>query len=93
MSERRAVEHRNESEMNTVGRYERIFPPSFEPFQSRPTVFPGGIERMIRIWERSRERNRGGYGSGVLFDVFGHRRSTVTSCSPWTSSATPPPAC
>jgi hypothetical protein len=37
-----------------------------DDFDPKPTVPTGGLERMIQIWEASRDANSGGYGSGVL---------------------------
>ena len=61
-------------------------PDDFEP---KPTLPTGGLERMIQIWEASRDANSGGYGSGVLQHISNwgapspqHR----TSCSPFTAT-------
>ena len=55
-------------------RAERV-PSDFRPI---PTVFAGGLDRMIAVWERSREVNAGGYGpSGFLFKAF---HDSVTPC-------------
>lgn len=61
-----------------------IFPAGFDP---KPTVFNGGIDRMIKLWEAHRDVNEGGYGSGVVchIDEWG-KASKVTSCSPFTAT-------
>ena len=38
-------------------------PDDFEP---KPTLPTGGLERMIQIWEASRDANSGGYGSASV---------------------------
>ena len=63
------------------------FPDTFDP---APTVFAGGIKRMLEIWETLRDQNAGGYGGSVVQQIGtgkdrwqispNHTRST--SCSP-----------
>ena len=55
-------------------------------YPAEPTVYRDGLDRMLRIWEASRDANTGGYGSGTLFSVWGHHVSTVTSCTPFTGT-------
>jgi len=66
------------------------FPEGFDP---KPTVFKGGIKRMVAIFNTLRGQNKGGYGSGVVQQVgTGEHRwgkpgsSEVTSCSPFTAT-------
>ena len=42
------------------------FPDSFDP---APTVFAGGIKRMLEIWETLRDQNAGGYGGSVVQQI------------------------
>ncbi|MBL8620503.1 MAG: hypothetical protein JNK64_04340 [Myxococcales bacterium] len=60
------------------------------PFAPAPTILNGGIDRAVRCWEACREANPGGYGAGVVqrVDGWGMRVSDVTSCSPFTATAT-----
>ncbi|TMQ15238.1 MAG: hypothetical protein E6J90_17550 [Deltaproteobacteria bacterium] len=63
-----------------------MIPDGFDP---KPTVFTGGLERMIKIWESSRDVNDGGYGGGVLQHVTGWGTPSshkTTSCSPFTAT-------
>ena len=56
-----------------------------DDFAPKPTVFTGGMARMIRLWECCRDANAGGYGSGVLQSIRGWGKMSsrqVTSCSP-----------
>lgn len=60
-----------------------------DDFAPKPTVFTGGMARMIRLWECCRDANAGGYGSGVLQSIRGWgspSSSRVTSCSPFTAT-------
>src|SRR5690606_8413700 len=67
------------------------FPEDFDP---APTVFKGGIKRMVEIWETLREQNPGGYGGSVLQQVGTGKNkwkiqphaSLMTSCSPFTAT-------
>ena len=60
------------------------FPADFAP---RPTVFPGGLDRMIGLWNKARDKNTGGYGGNRLFQISGWSGTgTVTSCSPFTAT-------
>jgi len=55
----------------------------------KPTLPTGGLERMIQIWEASRDTNSGGYGGGVLQHVSDWAKpssSHTTSCSPFTAT-------
>ena len=61
-------------------------PDDFEP---KPTLPTGGLERMIQIWEASRDANSGGYGSGVLQHISNWGAPSPqrkTSCSPFTAT-------
>ncbi|MGE0399068.1 MAG: hypothetical protein AB7T06_20325 [Kofleriaceae bacterium] len=56
-----------------------------------PTVFEGGLDRMVQIWNDLRKRNTGAYGSGVVSIIdgwgqFGKSCTTVTACSPFTAN-------
>lgn len=60
------------------------FPADFAP---RPTVFPGGLDRMVRLWNKARDKNTGGYGGNRLFQISGWSGTgTETSCSPFTAT-------
>lgn len=60
------------------------FPADFKP---EPTVFKGGLDRMIQLWEKAREKNSGGYGGNRLFQCEGWAGTgSVTSCSPFTAT-------
>lgn len=60
------------------------FPADFAP---KPTVFAGGLDRMISLWNKARERNTGGYGGNRLFQIRGWAGTgTMTSCSPFTAT-------
>jgi len=66
------------------------FPDNFAP---EPTVFKGGIKRMIDIWNTLRDKNPGGYGGGAVLQAIGGRKNAwgvpvgnVTSCSPFTAT-------
>ncbi len=63
------------------------------PWDPEPTPFTGGLERMIKLWEKARDANDGGYGSNRLFKVgkkggggawASNIISSKTSCSPFT---------
>jgi len=61
-------------------------PDNFDP---KPTLPTGGLERMIQIWEASRDANSGGYGSGVLQQISDWPTPNPdhkTSCSPFTAT-------
>ena len=61
-------------------------PDNFDP---KPTIPTGGLDRMIRIWEASRDANSGGYGGSVLQHVSGWGKpgtKHTTSCSPFTAT-------
>src|SRR6516165_1041356 len=61
-------------------------PDDFDPKLTVPT---GGLERMIQIWEASRDANSGGYGSGVLQHISNWGTPSPqhkTSCSPFTAT-------
>jgi len=65
----------------TSGRYADGFDP-------KPTVFKGGIKRMVAIFNTLRDQNPGGYGPGVVQKIgnwFGATQN-VTSCSPFTAT-------
>lgn len=53
-----------------------------------PTVFQGGVERMIKIFNDLREENTGAYGSGVCGGIsgWGIKGRSITSCSPFTAT-------
>jgi hypothetical protein len=56
-----------------------------------PTVFEGGLDRMVKIWNDLRKRNAGAYGSGIVSIVdkwggFSTKCSDVTACSPFTAN-------
>jgi hypothetical protein len=60
-----------------------------DDFDPKPTIPTGGLERMIQIWEASRDINSGGYGGGVLQHIsdWGKANSSqTTSCSPFTAT-------
>ena len=60
-----------------------------DDFTPKPTVFTGGMARMIRLWECCRDANAGGYGSGVIQSIRGWSKLSsrqVTSCSPFTAT-------
>jgi hypothetical protein len=66
------------------------FPDDWSP---APTVFKGGIQRMLDIWENLRGKNAGGYGPGAILQAIGKGKdrweiatSNVTSCSPFTAT-------
>lgn len=67
------------------------YPDNFDP---SPTVFAGGIKRMLEIWETLRDQNAGGYGGGVVQQIgAGKHRWQIhpdatrsTSCSPFTAT-------
>jgi len=71
----------------------RIEYPIFDG-QPKPTVFKGGIKRMMQIWNDLRDMNTGAYGSGRLIAKIstwpgtgtGLDKLPVTSCSPFTST-------
>lgn len=66
---------------------EKVFPVGFAP---KPTVFPGGVDRIVRCFEELRDLNTGGYKGGFLKSVgdwgFKAHLGTVTSCSPFTGT-------
>jgi hypothetical protein len=69
--------------------FKQDFPPEFEP---EPTVFSGGLDRMIKIWEAHRDANDGGYGSGIVcsvspWSIKPNAKTAWTSCSPFTATA------
>jgi len=60
-----------------------------DDFDPQPTIPTGGLERMIQIWEASRDTNSGGYGGGVLQQISGWGKPNpkhTTSCSPFTAT-------
>ena len=56
------------------------------PFAPEPTVFTGGLTRMVKAFEDLRALNKKGYGSGLLLKVWGAKPCPVTSCSPFTGT-------
>jgi len=62
--------------------------PYWEGFDPKPTVFKGGIKRMVELFNTLRGQNAGGYGSGVVQKVGGwpSNPQNVTSCSPFTAT-------
>jgi hypothetical protein len=66
----------------------------WEGFAPEPTVFKGGIKRMIEIWETLREQNAGGYGGSVVQQIGSGKhkwgihpnKTKSTSCSPFTAT-------
>lgn len=62
--------------------------------EARPTVFKGGVARLVQIWNDMKAVNKGGYGSGRLIcAVDGWKGSgktgtkfPVTACSPFTAN-------
>lgn len=66
-------------------------PPSPVPedFDPQPTVFPGGIAKMLSCFEKLRELNTEGYRSGTVLakvDGWGVRVDKATTCSPFTAT-------
>jgi len=66
------------------------FPDDWDP---KPTVFKGGVQRIVDIWTELRRKNTGGYGPGSILTSVGHGKdkwqvaaSSVTSCSPFTAN-------
>jgi hypothetical protein len=60
-----------------------------DDFDPKPTIPTGGLERMIQIWEASRDTNSGGYGGGVLQHISDWGKPSLkhtTSCSPFTAT-------
>src|SRR5215471_8066424 len=60
-----------------------------DDFDPKPTIPTGGLERMIQIWEASRDTNSGGYGGSVLQHISGWGTPSAThktSCSPFTAT-------
>ena len=61
-----------------------------DDFAPQPTVFNGGPDRQIQIWEACHALNAGGYGSGVVQNIksmgCGQNSKQVTSCSPFTAT-------
>jgi hypothetical protein len=60
-----------------------------DDFDPKPTLPTGGLERMIQIWEASRDTNSGGYGGSVLQHISGWGTPSLqhtTSCSPFTAT-------
>ena len=63
-------------------------------FDPKPTVFKGGIDRMIQVFNALRDQNQGGYGGGVVNQVgTGSDKWSIhpdsnkwTSCSPFTAT-------
>lgn len=57
------------------------------PGAPKPTVFEGGLERMIQIWNDLRAINTSAYGSGVCGGVsgWGIGHQDQTACSPFTA--------
>lgn len=65
------------------------FPDDWDP---KPTVFKGGINRMVEVWNQLRDQNKGGYGQGINQKI-GKRKNAwqvpftdVSSCSPFTAT-------
>ncbi len=58
------------------------------PGAPKPTVFEGGIDRMIEIMNGLRDINTNGYGSGVCGGVsaWGIGHAKQTACSPFTAA-------
>lgn len=61
--------------------------------EAEPTVFKGGVARMIEIWNDMRAMNTGAYGSGPLMCAIDGWRGSgktakypVTACSPFTAN-------
>jgi hypothetical protein len=60
------------------------FPDDFDP---KPTALQGGLARLVRCWEACRDANSGGYKGGVVQSVKRWaKKSTITSCSPFTAT-------
>jgi hypothetical protein len=60
-----------------------------DDFDPKPTIPTGGLDRMIQIWEASRDANSGGYGGSVLQHISGWgtpSSKNTTSCSPFTAT-------
>jgi hypothetical protein len=60
-----------------------------DDFDPQPTIPTGGLDRMIQIWEASRDTNAGGYGGSVLQNISTWSRPSAkhtTSCSPFTAT-------
>ena len=60
-----------------------------DDFDPQPTIPTGGLDRMIQIWEASRDTNGGGYGGSVLQHIAGWGAPSAkhtTSCSPFTAT-------
>ena len=60
-----------------------------DDFDPQPTVPTGGLDRMIQIWEASRDTNAGGYGGSVLQKGSSWSNPSAkhtTSCSPFTAT-------
>jgi hypothetical protein len=60
-----------------------------DDFDPQPTIPTGGLDRMIQIWEASRDTNAGGYGGSVLQQVDTWLKPSAkhtTSCSPFTAT-------
>jgi hypothetical protein len=53
-----------------------------------PTIYQGGIDRMIKIFNDLRAENTGAYGSGVCGGISGWdiNGRSITSCSPFTAT-------
>ena len=66
---------------------EQAFPKGFAP---KPTVYQGGLDRMIQCWTALRARNTGGWGSMRLVSVegwsFKQYVGTSIACSPFTGT-------
>lgn len=66
---------------------EKAFPAGFAP---KPTIYQGGIDRMIRCWTALRAINGGGWGTKFLVTVEGwHFKPNLSdsiACSPFTGT-------
>jgi putative peptidoglycan binding protein len=61
-----------------------------QPGQFATTSIEGGLPKLVRIWEKLRKLNKGGYGSAVLVPLGDFTKASpegVTSCSPFTCTA------
>jgi hypothetical protein len=62
----------------------------FKPGPFQQSTIEGGLPKLVRIWERLRDLNEGGYGSGRLVDMKngpGKTSNKKTSCSPFTATS------
>lgn len=61
------------------------FPPGFDP---EPTVFKGGVDKLVEIWETMRGNNSLGYGGAIVQAIKGWAVDELkgTTCSPFTGN-------